>query len=121
MLTIAKLLMRGAALGIALLVLWATHVLSPNVNVLEAGGVFFVLWMCFTFAVVLLASSWVVGRASRGGFKFGKDKQPSQADIEALRKKLRAMCEMYGCNEYKEQGSRYCITHRGAQAHGGGQ
>ena len=89
MLTTVKLLMRAAALAVALLVLWATHVLRPDVNLAEAGFVFFVLWMAMTFAVVLLASSWVVGRAGGGAFKFGKDNQPTERDLTALASKLR--------------------------------
>jgi hypothetical protein len=112
MLTIAKLLMRGAALGMVLLVLWASHVLRPDVSVLEAGAVFFILWMCFTFAVVLLASSWVVGRAGQG-FKFGKNvTPPTDAEVEALRRKINSLCRVDECEEYTEPGTRYCVAHQ---------
>jgi len=79
------------------------------------------LWMAFSFAVTIAASSFVVGRVGAGVGRLGKMQPPNSAEVEALRKKLAAKCSEYECEEYREPNSKYCIAHRDKNCKAGAQ
>jgi hypothetical protein len=111
MIFIAKWIMRLAALVITALVLFAVHVLAPGYNLIEAGFVFFVLWITFSFAVTLLGGSWMVGKASSGGMKFGGKGAPGEGE-QMQCSSYPAKCIVPTCETLSAPRSVYCVAHR---------
>lgn len=109
MLTSVKIAMRVCSFMIALTIAIGLHGLIPSLNVLVACGMFFVMWLAFSFAVVLLAASWVVGKPGGSGALFGAMRAPAPAS-KATRTSLPRMCVVPECNNTAVPGHIYCVS-----------
>lgn len=113
MITAAKWFMRVCALCLIALALWAVHGMTRDYSSLWTIPAFAVLWVVVAVALLLLLGSAVVTKDAAGRMRAGKEKPPSQEEIEALRNKLRGMCIVRGCNHARIAGLEVCSDHIG--------